>query len=252
VIDVDMVRVAKYVAPDRCICCGHKLITWSPRAIVEAAIRWSDEHGYPPITGDWETATPANPSHSTVEGVFGPCGWNRMLLAAGLPLRVRRGSLRWTKDTIAEAMLDELLRTGKWPVAWRWEKRAGDWSRPCTATVLRVFGTWAAAKKYAGWDGAPQAPAVRTPSAVAKPTCCTGCGCEFTTFSRGCKQCIRRRAARKARANKSETVAAPSLVESSPVDSEAGARNRQGAATPFAAPISGEAEAPAAQTRRAA
>jgi DNA-binding CsgD family transcriptional regulator len=144
--------IADFVVPGRCGCCGHVTPTWTPQTIVDAARAWHREHGRSPSQRDWPKGGYGHPGKDAVYDVFG--AWSTMLKAAGLPpapLGGPRGQLRWTKDAIADAMLDWLLKHGRWPTVKEWEKASED--HPCVATIYRVLGSWAAAKRAAGWDG---------------------------------------------------------------------------------------------------
>lgn len=141
------------VAEGRCSHCGHQLMAWTAENIVLALQRWMEKHGEPPTATQWYDATPENPSGTTVVYMFG--SWNKGLQAAGLPIRRLVTPTKWGKDKIADAMLDWMVRHGRWPVQADWEKaiQPDEPPRPTKCTVNRTFGSWSAAKKYAGWNG---------------------------------------------------------------------------------------------------
>ena len=142
--------LAQYVMPGRCLCCGSRKTQWSPQRIVDACTEWTKIKGRTPHAKDWANATARYPSRTTVGYVFG--SWNNMLRAAGLFGR-EFGGHNWSKDEIANAILDDLMRTGRWPSWHRWRRRDPDGRRPTSQTVINVFGSWNDSKRYAGWDG---------------------------------------------------------------------------------------------------
>lgn len=222
---------------------------WTEERVIDAIRAWAAEHGEQPRARQWARATPDSPAYATVQELFG-C-WNGGIRAAGFvgrPAQAPGPHKPWDADRIADAFLDFLLREGRWPTmtdcgVYRKGRSLRVAGLPSWQTVYRFFPSIDAAKRLAGWDGKA--------SSAAAASGCVGCGCEFTTFSRGCKPCIHRRAARKQRAKKSQLVAAPHLVE--PPGSEGGVSGApHGAATPLANHNRGEAEAPAAPRRKAA
>jgi DNA-directed RNA polymerase subunit RPC12/RpoP len=208
-----MSTLEEFVAPGRCMCCGSRKLMWPPQAIVDACVAWTRERGKTPRAKDWKAATPTQPSYTTVERVFG--SWNGMLRAAGLFGR-EHGTHQWTQDDIANAMLDHLTRTGEWPQYRDWTGGCGDGSRPNTSTVIEQFGTWRAAKLYAGWD--PDAA-----SRVLPRTDCVECGrrLDEDDYTIGCNACWHRRHARARTATRNGTSLG--VVESplTPGDSDA-------------------------------
>lgn len=175
--------------------CGNAHNIWTAEAIVTAAQLWTETHGAPPKMSDWHRGTPDHPSDAVVRRVFRY--WNHMLEAADLPVRKAGGGhYKWTRDSIAEAMLDHLLRTGRWPTSSGWASSAAGTGRPAQATVLRFFGTWNAAKRYAGWDEIRNG----VSRAVAP---CSGCGCDIDVYTDDCRTCFKRRWNRADRAKRS-------------------------------------------------
>jgi hypothetical protein len=220
--------VAKMVVPGRCSCCGHKLIQWTPQKIVDAGRRWAEEHGESPKQRDWSRGTPDHPALTAVYNTFGT--WARFLKAAGLPPTKRMPQRVWSKDTIAEAMLTWVLRTGSWPTSGDWH--SGGQGFPANRTVYDFFPSWNAAKAHAGWAGGcrncdRQLKAGQTiwcsdrcrrtyRPAPRKQPVCVGCGAELETQTRGCAQCSDRASKRRARekliANNGRTIATERLA----------------------------------------
>lgn len=172
--------MSRYVKNGRCPCCGSIPNLWNSKAIIEAARRWTKDHGEPPRAREWRMSAPDRPTRGRACEVFGT--WNNMLLAAGLvPRKHGGGHCIWTKDEIAEAMLDWLFEYGRWPQLREWEKarRPGGKQRPSASAVTRRFGSWTAAKVYAGYrdDG------------YRSTGQCSACGCARDKRTPGCTNC---------------------------------------------------------------
>lgn len=54
----------------------------------------------------------------------------------------------WTRDSVAEAMRRWYREEGRAPTASDWRLQAREWA-PSHSTVTKLFGSWAAARKYA-------------------------------------------------------------------------------------------------------
>lgn len=185
--------IAEYVVGGRCPTCGHVGNLWPPAAITEAARAWAEKHGKPPRAHQWQAGTPEHPAKTTVISVFGT--WNNMVAAAGLAVYNKRQREYWTRDEMAAAMLDHLLREGRWPGYREWQvSRGPDEMRPAASSVVRKFGSWNAAKLYAGWDGQRGSDGVRVELR------CTGCGGELDNTTIGCASCWDRKRHRAKRA----------------------------------------------------
>lgn len=157
----DIDQIEQHIQPGRCKCCGHKIITWSPRKIVQAARAFTLENGRVPGAPDWKVGTADHPAQTSVCNMFG--SWNRMLAAAGLEERSRfeRPAI-WTREMVRDALLDHLAAHGRWP-KWR------DWctgkpggrdslTRPSSFTVRKLFGSWSAAIAFASGETDPSLP----------------------------------------------------------------------------------------------
>lgn len=182
---------------------------WTNEEIVAAIQRWTSEHGHPPTANDWRYAGYGHPSTATVTLRFGSILTARK--AAGAPTRVGYGfETYWTPDRIAASMLDHTLSQGSWPTQRQWNRahggpRVGGAIRPCTNTVLRVFGTWEAAKIYAGFTPAKEF------RAAPADWRCIGCGTDDPkTKTHGCRSCIWRHVKRRKRAPGSSPEVIPS------------------------------------------
>ena len=198
-------NVGDYIADGRCTCCGQALNSyWTPARMVDAMVAWVAEHGTVPNSNDWVHGTPDHPPHSLVTKMFGR--WNNLVRAAGLT-PYKPGQRPWLKHEIAAAMLDWLLKYGEWPTSTQWSKRAapGEPPRPHFHTVVTHFGSWAAAKRFAGWTG--------DPGRVLSPRrgFCVGCGVPYEERTIGCLSCDGRVSQRnkRERARKAEATATP-------------------------------------------
>lgn len=125
-------------------------VFWTQEAILEAIRAYAKQHGHAPTTGLWKTNGYGHPHAITVWRAFPNLKFAEVVRLAGeVPLK--HGPRRtWTNDRIAEAMLDWLLRTGRWPRQSEWA-RGGGGLFPCEQIVRKRFGTWKAAKQFAGW-----------------------------------------------------------------------------------------------------
>lgn len=117
---------------------------WTRELVLDAIRAWAEEHdGRPPRARDWHYAGYGHPCEHTVYALFG--SWSEAIRGAGFEPR----PLLWSKDRIAEAMLDFLAANGRWPTMRDWLRKDRG-AYPHTNTVLYLFGTWSAAKEYAG------------------------------------------------------------------------------------------------------
>lgn len=122
---------------------------WS-RAAMIAALRedYARLGRAPTADGDWKYADPDRPTGCTVRRRFG--SWNAALVEAGLPLNRPGKPIYWTKDRVAEVMLDWLFTHGRWPLLSDWHHAHPDGYYPSHYQVRRLFGGWFRAQKYAG------------------------------------------------------------------------------------------------------
>lgn len=222
------------------------MIYWTQERIIAAIQRWAAEHdGEPPLASDWKRAAPHHPARVTAEHAFGK--WNTAISAAGFTPRRSQAPgpwNPWSKDDIAAAFLDFLLREGRWPTSTDCgQYRNGASSRveglPCWQTVYRRFGSFPAAKRYAGWD---EDASTRTTSEPG----CASCGCELDNVTFGCKRCHDRKRRRTLRASLLAPVA---VVGGSIEPPENGSPHDR---ANFATASDREAEAPAVERRKAA
>jgi hypothetical protein len=158
--------------------------------IVAAILRWTEQHGEPPKSVDWDLSCARRrgqdwradrfaagewPTLAVVRRQFGTM--SDALEAAGLPRRTRpirpRGRIL-ARDDILHALREWDRRYGEPPAladwapsrarrltqSWRAERYlAGDW--PHLTTVLKQFGTFGAAVEAAGLEPRPQGRHVR-------------------------------------------------------------------------------------------
>ena len=189
--------------------------------------QWVQEHGYVPSSAtDWKRGAYGRPSAHACIVRFG--SWSTFIRTAGYEPRRGGGAsfcdkivegrrVYWTKDTVAEWFLDYLLAYGEWPQSGS-SRKATEARRPSYTTVIRLFGSWVEAKRYAGWEGgclhcgAPvwrsfqkfcsdrckyYGPAVA--EIVSAERACSGCGGELGSVTLGCKQCGERHRKKKRR-----------------------------------------------------
>lgn len=137
--------LSRFVRPDHCLHCGHKLITWSPQRILEAIRDWNATHGRPPGMNDWRTAAVDHPAVVTVVKMFGR--WNTAIAAAGFEPRDPFSVAKWDEESIIAAILDFLLLHNRWPTIRDFNK---DERWPSFDTVRRYFGSWSGGLRAAG------------------------------------------------------------------------------------------------------
>lgn len=130
-----------------CERCGMPLKHWSPQRAIDCLLQHA-EGGKPPTADEWRfTNGGANPARGTVLSMFG--SWSNYFRAAGLKPRRACRQYTWTKQMTAAAMLDFLFANGRWPTSPEW--RFAHPTHPCSSAVIKHFGSWQAAKRYAGW-----------------------------------------------------------------------------------------------------
>lgn len=132
----------------RCPACGGVLAAWTRENIIAAAQRWASEHGEPPRTREWFTASPDWPGHSTALRVFGT--WNAMLTAAGLPTRRSGGQQRWTRVLVEDAFLRWNFLRGELPTFAEWVSPPEGF--PVASVVAKLYGSWNAGVVAAGYQ----------------------------------------------------------------------------------------------------
>lgn len=174
---------------------------WTDQAILQAIRDWTDRHGKPPTSFDWRYAGFGHPSGSTVRLYFETFAEARE--RAGVSNEVRYGFERyWTRERIANAMLDWTFVHGRWPTKRQWNEphggpRVGGAPRPSANTVLKAFGSWQAAKVFAGYDNGGKEDK-QTRRYFGRRTSlswrCAGCGTDDPANTTvGCKTCSWRR-----------------------------------------------------------
>lgn len=143
------------VAANRCPCCGGAMSEWTAGRIIAAIRTYADQHGRPPTADEWrKSGGLEHPTNVTALRVFGT--WNSALAAAGVTVRPRHSKgIVWTEKEIIDAMLDWVVKEGRWPVIRDW-LYATD-KTPSYRTVIDRFGTWNAARKAAGYTGSTHA-----------------------------------------------------------------------------------------------
>jgi len=143
--------------PNTCPGCGLHLsgddaLIWTPAAIIDAAHSWTILYGRQPTAHDWRNGTPHHPAKATVVHVFG--SWGAMIAAAGYVPK-GRGPVVWDRERIIDAMLDWVAVNGRWPATKDWTCASVE--HPHHHTVRRLFGTWNACRRAAGYTGSGRA-----------------------------------------------------------------------------------------------
>jgi hypothetical protein len=113
---------------------------WDELDTIQALRVWSETHGRPPWSMEWDHAQPEHPCSNTVRERFG--SWQSALAAAGLevPPRRARAQRRWSRQEIVAALADWSKANGRAPRWTEW-KQAGP-GYPCSGTVRNRFGSW--------------------------------------------------------------------------------------------------------------
>ena len=129
---------------------------WDELDTIQALQAWSEQHGRPPWSMEWDHAQPEHPCSNTVRERFG--SWESALEAAGLeiPRRRPRGQRHWAREEIVEALGDWAKANGRAPTWTEW-KQAGP-SYPCSGTVRKRFGSWGKALEAASLATSDAAP----------------------------------------------------------------------------------------------
>jgi hypothetical protein len=118
---------------------------WPPAAIIAAARRWFEETETAPSSHAWGHVAQDHPARGTVLRVFG--SWARMYRAAGItPPKFGRRQ-HWTRDTIADAMIEWSVLHGRWPRYRDWRAATPDY--PHGSQIYLLFSTWDEAIDYA-------------------------------------------------------------------------------------------------------
>lgn len=142
------VDYGKFIADGRCHGCGRVAPIWTPDEIVKAMIAWAANHGRPPTSTSWRTASREHPSAERVRIVFG--SFKRGQAAAGMRTVRSLTGVVWTRATIRQALFEWRFEHGRSPKAEEW--RASEDPRwPSTSTVIRLFGSWNKAIVSAGY-----------------------------------------------------------------------------------------------------
>lgn len=127
---------------------------WTQESILDAVRAWAREHGEPPTSGTWKRAGYGHPSALTVWRTFPETRFADVIRLAGSEPFRRGPRTFWTRDRVAEALLDHLLREGRWPEQREWAFSSPD--HPTAHLIDKLFGNFTNAKLFAGWR--PQCP----------------------------------------------------------------------------------------------
>lgn len=125
-------------------------VFWPPDECLHALHTWVKTHGrVPSCNGDWRRAGQGHPSGRTCERNFG--SWDDFIRAGGYKPNTAGMPAYWTKERVRDWLLDEFFRRGgEWPTVPEL-RRASHCDRPGYCTILRLFGNYTKAKRYAGW-----------------------------------------------------------------------------------------------------
>jgi hypothetical protein len=126
-------------------------IFWTKEECLRSLYAWVRAHGHVPSENtDWRNAGPNHPSGTTCRRHFG--SWSRFIRVAGLDPQTAGMKPYWTKDLVADWLLDHLMAAGRWPTVPELRRTAA-FARPSYCTITRLFGSYTKAKRYAGWSG---------------------------------------------------------------------------------------------------
>jgi len=127
---------------------------WERADVIEALKRWGELEGCAPRSeqwlggrharGRWAQEYPEWPATATVVKLFG--SWNAGLRAAGLEVNKEYG--KWTLELAIAALRRDANRRGRSPTSEEWSTARR--SRPHSATVEKLFGSWNAGLRAAG------------------------------------------------------------------------------------------------------
>ena len=120
---------------------------WSDAEILDAVCVWVTEHGRPPTWKEWRYAAPSHPSADLVAFRFGSVG--RAVECAGFDSSGVGYGRMWGRDEILAAIRRWDLETGKQPSYTDWDIEHPGY--PTNKPVVRVFGSWSAAIRAAGY-----------------------------------------------------------------------------------------------------
>ena len=120
---------------------------------IKALQDWTEKHGRPPYSMEWQHAGPDHPTAATMRTHFGP--WRNALKEAGLtPTRKPSNrSAHWTDQKILDALRAWTKEHGRAPLGVEWITCPP--GHPCYNTVRNHFGTWQKALTAAGLTPRP-------------------------------------------------------------------------------------------------
>lgn len=119
-----------------------------PREDILAALRaWTDKHGRPPTSVEWERAGRDHPCRKTVKETFGSFGAARD--AAGLVFHRKNHRGDWTRQQIIDAIVQWRFVHGRLPRREEWD--APPAGRPSAHNVELLFGSWSGGLLAAGY-----------------------------------------------------------------------------------------------------
>lgn len=123
-------------------------IFWTQEECLRALYAWVREHGRVPA--EWKGAGPNHPAGITVRRHFG--SWSRFVMVAGYDVNRAGMKPRWTRELVVDSLLEEFFATGRWPTVTLIRSRVTAPGRPSLSTIHKLFGSFTAAKRAAGWD----------------------------------------------------------------------------------------------------
>ena len=110
---------------------------------------------------DWRRASYSHPAATIAQKRFG--SWTAFLTAGGTKPGAGSRSAKkhdrfapwWTKQRVADAMVDFAVREGRWPTRVDWKRADPDGRWPAAIQVRMIFGGWLKAQV---WAGRPKTP----------------------------------------------------------------------------------------------
>ena len=121
-----------------------KPYAYTDEEVLEALRADADRLGRAPIREEWSHRPLDVPGVGAVQTHFG--SWNAGLRAAGLEVNKEYG--KWTRELAIAALRRDAKRRGRSPTSGEWSTARR--SRPHSATVEKLFGSWNAGLRAAG------------------------------------------------------------------------------------------------------
>lgn len=120
---------------------------WPREQILEAFRAWTEKHGRPPTSPEWERAGRDHPCRRTVKETFGSFAAGRA--AAGIEFRRKNHAGDWTREQVVDAVVQWRFTYGRLPRRIEWDIPPVGF--PSAHRVDRLFGSWSGALIAAGY-----------------------------------------------------------------------------------------------------